>query len=94
MFKYVRVCAYVLICTLVFWRQVLSMWFTGLTKMVENDIQSSDIKRQRPVELWRIDRLREQRVHWLSCWKRWKREIDEADRRQAARGLQQSLFGV
>lgn len=36
----------------------------------------------------------EQRERWLKGWKSWKKEIDEADRRQAAWGLQQILFGV
>ena len=55
------------------WDMVLSVRFTGSTKNGWNDIQSSDIKHQRPRELWCIDRLREQRERWLRGWKSWKR---------------------
>lgn len=76
------------------WDMVLSVVVHCLNKNRWNDIQSSDIKHQRPVELWCIDRLQEQRERWLRGWKSWKKEIDDADRRQAAWGLLQILFGV
>lgn len=89
-------CVYVhahIVCTPVFVRHNISV-VRWLNENGWNDIQSSDIKHQRPVELWRIDRLQEQRERWLRGWKSWKKEIDEADRRQAAWGLQRILFGV
>lgn len=76
------------------WDMVLSVVVHCLNKNRWNDIQSSDIKHQRPVELWCIDRLQEQRERWLRGWKSWKKEIDEADRRQAAWGLLRIVFGV
>lgn len=89
-----RVCVWVNICVCVFVRPGIIRVVHWFNKNGWNDIQSSDIKHQRPRELWCIDRLREQRQRWLRGWKSWKKEIDEADRRQAARGLQQILFGV
>lgn len=91
-------CVYVhahFICAPVFVRGGIISVVQWLNKNGWNDIQSSDIKHQRPVELWRIDRLQEQRQRWLRGWKWWKKEIDEADRRQAASGsAANSVWGL
>lgn len=83
-----------IICMPVFLRHGIIGVVHCLNKNGWNDIQISDIKHQRPVELWCIDRLQEQRERWLRGWKSWKKEIDEADRRQVAWGLLRILFGV
>ncbi len=94
----VCVCACVhahIICTPVFVRHGIISVVHWFNENGWNDIQSSDIKHQRPVELWCIDRLQEQRERWLRGWKSWKKEIDEADKKTSSQGsAANSVWGL